>query len=216
MQNNHALVLGASGLIGSQLVEQLINDPNFSKITLLLRKELHIKSEKIEQKIVDFQRPNSWKVYFENVDVVFCAVGTTRSKTPDLDAYRKIDFDIPVVALFFAEENRVDRFMLVSSIGADSKSKNFYLKIKGEVEDELNQRKIKIRGVFQPSLLLGKRQEKRFGEGLARVIMPLFNFLIPFKYKAVEAKVVARAMVQASKSQIEKFKVYQYKEMTEL
>jgi uncharacterized protein YbjT (DUF2867 family) len=105
--------------------------------------------------------------------------------------------------------------MLVSSVGADPYSKNFYLKIKGEVEDVLKKSQIEIRGIFQPSLLLGKRKEKRFGEALARSIMPIFNFLVPMKYKAIEALDVAKAMVYASSHQGTGSRIYLYRDMVE-
>ena len=195
----NALLFGASGLIGSHLLEQLIKDEAFSKVTLLLRKELPIQDPKVSQIVLDFNAPESWEKHFESVDVTFCSIGTTRNKTPDLTAYRKIDFDIPVNAIHIAEKAKVGKFMLVSSVGADAKSKNFYLKIKGEVEEILLKSKIENKGIFQPSLLLGKRKEKRTGEAIARAIVPLFNFLLPKKYKAVQASEVAREMIQRSK-----------------
>lgn len=213
MKSNHALVLGASGLIGSELLALLIADPDFSKVTLLLRKPLEVKDAKVIQHVVDFGQAESWRDKFENVDLVFCAVGTTRNKTPNLVDYRKVDYDIPMHAIAFSESAQVEKFMLVSSVGADAKSKNFYLKIKGEVEDVLEKAQIPVRGVFQPSLLLGKRKEKRFGENLARIIMPVFNFLIPTKYKAIQADCVANAMVVASKIQQENTRTYLYKDM---
>lgn len=209
----HALLIGASGLIGSHILNQLIDDHKVSKITLLLRRAMNMDSPKIQQHIINFDEPESWCHFFENVDVVFCSIGTTRSKTPNLDDYRKIDFDIPVNAINCAEKYAVSKFMLVSSVGADANSRNFYLKIKGEVENALKHSKVPIQGVFQPSLLLGNRQEKRFGEGLARTIMPLFNFLVPMKYKAIQASDVAHSMITASKNQVKPKELYWYKQM---
>ena len=212
-KNQHVLLIGASGLIGSHLLQQLIDNTDISKITLLLRRELPVKSPKVMQVTVDFSDYDSWMGYFKDIDAVFCSIGTTRSKTPALAEYRKVDFDIPAQAILAAEKNQVAKFMLVSSVGAESNSKNFYLKIKGEVEAVLNQSNIPTRGIFQPSLLLGERKEKRFGEAVARFIMPLFNFLVPMKYKAIKAKEVANAMIRAAQIQTEKNRVYLYKDM---
>jgi uncharacterized protein YbjT (DUF2867 family) len=212
-KNQHVLLIGASGLIGSHLLQQLTGDAHISKITLLLRRKLPIKSPKVLQVIVDFSGPDSWLDFFIGVDAVFCSIGTTRSKTPDLTEYRKIDFDIPTQAILAAEKNQVAKFMLVSSVGAERNSKNFYLKIKGEVEVVLNKSSIPTQGIFQPSLLLGERKEKRFGEAVARFIMPLFNFLVPMKYKAINAKEVASAMIRAAQIQTEKNRVYLYNDM---
>ena len=213
MKEKHALLLGASGLIGSHILKQLFGHAEYTKITLLVRKKLALENPKLSQVVVDFNDPDSWASTFENVDVVYCAIGTTRSKTPDLTMYRKVDYDIPVNAIMNAEKNHVPQFMLVSSVGADEKSKNFYLKIKGDVEAELNKAQIDVRGVFQPSLLLGERKEKRFGEGIAKVIMPLLNFIVPMKYKAIHASDVAMAMIRASLNQGTGYKVYLYHDM---
>jgi uncharacterized protein YbjT (DUF2867 family) len=207
-----AILIGSSGLIGSHLLDLLIQS-DYTEIQILVRQEVSISNTKITQRVVDFNQPETWEGAFENADHVFCSVGTTRKKTPNLNAYRKIDFDIPVNAIMAAEKYGVDAFMLVSSVGADSASKNFYLKIKGEVEDVLKDAQIPIKGTFQPSLLLGNRKEKRFGEWIARKILPVFNFIIPGAYKAIQAKDVALAMVSAIKNQKTSYQEYQYKEM---
>jgi len=215
MKNKKALLIGASGLIGNEILKQL-QSTDYSSIELLVRNKFDIQDTKITQRVVDFNQPETWESAFENADHVFCSIGTTRKKTPNLSDYRKIDFDIPVNAIKAAEKYGVDAFMLVSSVGADSASKNFYLKIKGEVEDVLKDAQIPIKGSFQPSLLLGNRKEKRFGEWIARKIMPVFNFIIPSAYKAIQANDVARAMVVAIKNQKTSYQEYQYKEMQNL
>lgn len=216
MKAQHALILGSTGLIGSELLKQLIADDSFAKITILVRKNMAVSSPKVEQHVIDFSQPESWLHFGKDVHVVFCAVGTTRSKTPNLTDYRKVDFDIPVHAIRFAEINEIQKFMLVSSVGAAANSKNFYLNIKGEVENVLKNSGIAVKGIFQPSLLLGDRKEKRMGEGLARIIMPLFNFLTPMKYKAIQASVVASAMIGASKQQEPGVKTYLFNDMLKL
>lgn len=214
VMQKRAIVIGASGLIGSHLVEfLLLND--YQEIKLLVRKPLPYDNQKIQQKICDFGDLDLFSAEFKGYEHVFCAVGTTRKKTPNLQDYRKIDLDIPVNTIKFSEQHKVSSFMLVSSVGADAHSKNFYLQIKGEVEETLKTAEIPIKGTFQPSLLLGARKENRFGEGLARLIMPLFNFLIPKKYKAIEAHKVAAAMVWAAQHQTLRFKCYQYAEIIE-
>lgn len=211
-----AILIGANGLIGSHVLNFLIQSDVYDEILLLMRREISISNTKITQRIVDFNRPETWDDAFEDCDHVYCAIGTTRKKTPDLNDYRKIDLDIPVNAIQAAEKYGVDAFMLVSSVGADSTSKNFYLQIKGEVEDVLKSAQIPFKATFQPSLLLGERKEKRFGEWLARKIMPLFNFIIPAAYKAIQARDVAQAMVRATQAQKESYKVYHYNEMQKL
>jgi uncharacterized protein YbjT (DUF2867 family) len=216
MKAHHALILGATGLIGSELLKQLLADASFEKITLLVRRHVAVASPIVDQHVIDFSQPDTWLHFGQDVDVVFCAVGTTRSKTPNLVDYRKIDFDIPVNAIRLAEKNKIQKFMLVSSVGASANSKNFYLRIKGEVEDVLKHSSIAVKGIFQPSLLLGERKERRVGEYLARAIMPVFNFMIPMKYKPIQAAVVASAMIEASKKQDSGLKTYFFDDMLKL
>ncbi len=215
VMQKRAILIGANGLIGSHILEFLIQY-DYEEIQLLLRKEISISNTKITQRLVDFDGPETWEDAFEDCSHVFCAIGTTRKKTPNLNDYRKVDYDIPVNAIKAADKYGADAFMLVSSVGADATSKNFYLQIKGEVEDVLEGAQIPVKGSFQPSLLLGDRQEKRFGEWLARKIMPLFNFMIPATYKAIQAKDVALAMLRATQTQKESYQVYQYNEMQKL
>lgn len=210
-----AILIGANGLIGSHILGLLVLS-DFEEILILVRKEISISNSKITQRTVDFNQPETWENAFEDCDEVFCAIGTTRKKTPKLQDYRKVDFDIPANAIKAAERHGVNAFLLVSSVGADSSSKNFYLKIKGEVEDVLKDAQIPLKGTFQPSLLLGHRKEKRFGEWLARKIMPLINFLVPGPYKAIQAKDVAQSMVIAARNQKGSYKVYKYTEMQKL
>jgi len=194
IMKTRAIVIGASGLIGSLVVEKLL-ESNYQEIKLLVRKPLTFKDSRINQKIVDFSNFESYCAEFEGFESVFCAIGTTRKKTPDLNDYRKIDYDIPVNAIRCSEKNNVQSFMLVSSVGANPESSNFYLKIKGEVEQILQNAPIANKAIFQPSLLIGERKEKRFGEWLAQKIMPVFNFIMPSAYKAIPAEIVAKAMV---------------------
>ena len=115
-----------------------------------------------------------------------------------------------------ASEKEVPNFMLVSSIGASSASSNFYLKIKGEVEDFFQSIPFQKRGIFQPSLLLGQRKENRFGERFAKAVVPIFNFLTPKKYRAIEARVVARAMLNSANFQTKNTEIYTYAEMQQM
>jgi uncharacterized protein YbjT (DUF2867 family) len=214
MSKKTATLIGATGLIGSHLLQELLNDPYFDIVRILIRRPLDITHPKLEKKLVDFTDIESLKLALENSDAVFCAIGTTQKKVKgDKVAYRKIDFDIPVNAAKFCKETGCEKFILVSSIGANSKSNNFYLKLKGEVEDTVKAVGIKATYFMQPSTLLGARKESRPGERIARGVMKLFSFLIPARYKAIEAKDVAKAMLREAKKEEEGVFVYQYKEI---
>src|SRR5258705_12589534 len=124
-----ATVIGATGLIGSYLLNELLKDSFYDRVKILIRRPVDIIHPKLEKKLVDFNDSDSLLVAIDNSDAVFCAVGTTQRKVKgDKEAYRKIDYDIPVHAARFCKMTGSKTFVLVSSVGANSKSNNFYLK----------------------------------------------------------------------------------------
>src|SRR4030095_4061001 len=126
-----ATLVGATGLIGSYLLEELLNDPYFDTVRILIRRPIDITGSKLEKKIVDFNDSDSLLVALSNSDVLFCAIGTTQKKVKgDKEAYRKTDFDIPVKLARFCKMTGYEKFILVSSIGANNKSSSFYLQLK--------------------------------------------------------------------------------------
>jgi uncharacterized protein YbjT (DUF2867 family) len=217
MTEKTATVIGSTGLIGSNLVEILCSDNDYKFIRVIVRRPVTFDSPKVQVRIVDFSDNESFKGAVAESDAVFCAVGTTQKKVKgDKVEYRKVDHDIPVNAARFCAETGCQSFLLVSSVGADSKSSNFYLKLKGEVEDAVSKMKIPSVSIFRPSILLGERNESRTGESIGKVFSSTFSFLIPSKYKPVQAREVARAMVAASKLERPGVNVYHYEEMRKL
>lgn len=217
MEQRIATVVGATGLIGSQLVELLQGDNYYTGIRVIVRRELSFNDPAIDVRVIDFADYSSFKASIDGSAVLFCAVGTTQKKVKgDKFMYRKVDYDIPVHAAQFCLKAGCQNFLLVSSVGANSKSNNFYLKLKGEVEDEL--RKINLRSVsiFRPSMLLGERDEFRPGEMLGKALAVPLSFLFPPNYKPVPGRNVAKAMIAASKLSLPGFHVYHYKEILEL
>ncbi len=171
-------------------------------------------------KLVDFDDYESLKLAIDGCDAVFCAVGTTQKKVAgDTLLYRKVDYDIPVNAARVCLETRVAHYSLVSSVGADKNSKNFYLKLKGEVEETIQKFPIQSISIFRPSMLLGNRNEFRLGE---RIGQPLSKILSPLllgkfkKYKPIEAKDVAAAMIAAAKKIEKGVHIYEYEEIENL
>lgn len=212
-----ATIIGSTGLIGNFLLNELLNDHYFDSVKVLIRRPIEFTHPKLEKKLVNFNDSDSLLVALSNSNIVFCSIGTTQKKVKgDKDAYRKIDFDIPVNTARFSKLTGCEKLILVSSVGADSKSNNFYLKLKGEVEDAVNEIGLKSVHIMRPSLLMGDRKEKRMGESISKKIMPLFSFLIPSKYKPIHGKEVARAMVNASKSEKEGSFIYHYADMKAL
>ncbi|MFN2457825.1 MAG: NAD(P)H-binding protein [Chitinophagaceae bacterium] len=220
MSTKTATVIGATGLIGSYLVKLLQTDDYFQTVRLLVRRPVATNDPKTEVKLIDFKDEESYKLGINESDVVFCAVGTTQQKVKgDKEAYRKVDYDIPVKAAQFCKETGCSVFLLVSSVGASSKNSNFYLKLKGEAEDGVKETDIKSVSVFRPSILLGERNENRPGETIGKVFMQFFSFALINnwkKYRPIHAKEVAAAMLQAAKKVNEGFAVYEYDEIKRL
>lgn len=212
-----ATIAGATGLIGSYLLKELLDDPDFDIVRILIRRPLDLTHPKLEKKLVDFTDSDSLLVAISNSDVVFCSIGTTQKKVNgDKEAYRKIDFDIPTKLARFTKMVGCEKFILVSSVGANSKSGNFYIKLKGEVEDVVKTVGLRSLHIMRPSFLLGDRKEFRIGEVIGKPLMKMFSFAIPAKYKAIHAKDVARAMAAIAKAKNEGTFVYEHDQIKAL
>ena len=202
MKKSAALLIGASGLIGSQLLEFLLKNEDYSSVTALTRKPLAVKSDKFINLVVDFEDPSLLREKMTPGSVIFCCIGTTMKNVKgDKAAYRKIDFDIPAVIGRLGIEKGYKQFLLVSAVGADSHSSNFYLRLKGEVEDAIGKLPFESIHIFRPSILIGKRKERRRGEGIAQIFGKYFSFLLAgkwAKYKAIANNEVAYAMMLAA------------------
>ncbi len=194
------VLLGASGLIGSILLEKLLSNDNYEEIIVFVRKKLTIKNSKLIQIITDFNNFEEFKS-IPKVDVVFCCLGSTKKKTPDIEKYKRVDHDIP---LLFAKEalfNGASQYHIVSALGANSNSSNFYSRMKGEIERDLNDLNYPSLFIYQPSFLEGERSENRPLEKIMTPIMKLLNFLLVGqlkKYQSIAAEDVAKAMVNES------------------
>ena len=214
MKEKTAAIVGSTGLIGGKLLELLLYDNYFNVIRVIVRRPVEFNNPAVRVIVIDFSDEISFKSALSGCDALFCAVGTTQKKVNgDRAAYYKVDYDIPVNAARFCKETGSPVFLLVSSVGADSKSKNFYLKLKGEVEDKVREMKIDSVSVFRPSMLLGKRNEYRFTEEVAKAISAPLSLIFPSKYKPIKAENVAGAMIAASKKATPGFNVYHYREM---
>lgn len=198
-----AIILGATGLIGGELLQLLLKDDSYTKLKLFSRSSCEIAHPKIEEHLGNLFKLEQFVDHLKG-DVVFCCIGTTKSKTPDKSTYKKIDYGIPVAAATLAKRNGVSLFIVISSMGSDAASTTFYNKVKGEMERDVLAEKVKNTYIFQPSLLGGARTEKRFGERMAQFFMGTFNFLIPKQYQIIEPETIARAMINVAETGYEK------------
>jgi uncharacterized protein YbjT (DUF2867 family) len=209
-----ATLIGATGLIGSRLLVKLQNDDFVGSIRILSRRTVEFTGPKTDVQVIDFSDLEQFRSAINGSDAVFCTVGTTQKKVDgDEVAYRKVDYDIPVNAAKFCAETGCPRFLLVSSVGADSSSGSFYLKLKGEVEGAVKDSGVPSVSIFRPSILLGDRNESRPGETIGKVVVQTFSFLLPSRIKPIDADDVAMAMLWAAKQGREGFHIYQYREM---
>ncbi|MDZ7607724.1 MAG: NAD-dependent epimerase/dehydratase family protein [Cyclobacteriaceae bacterium] len=195
-----ALVAGASGLIGSCLLAELVKCGEYDMIKALVRKGTTISTQGITLLEVDFDHLDKYREDLQ-ADAVFCCLGTTMKKARTREQFYKVDFIYPSVLGQIALENHSSQFHLISSIGANPKSLFYYSRVKGEIEQAISKLPMPNINIYRPSLLLGKRPEQRTGEQIgalfAKTLAPII--LGPAKkYRAIEASVVARAMVKVS------------------
>ena len=188
-----AIILGATGLTGGLLLDNLLKNTLYDRVKLFSRRTVGFKDPKLEEHLVDLLELESQGREFTG-DVVFCCIGTTKAKTPNEELYRKIDHGIPVAAAKLAKANGIETFIVISAMGADPGSRIFYNKVKGEMEAEVLKQEIPRTYILQPSLIGGKRSEKRFGEQLAKIFMGYLGFLIPKRYKMIAPEDIATAM----------------------
>ncbi len=192
-----AIILGATGLTGSILLKMLIEDIRYHKIKLFSRKSCGITHPKIEEHLIDMLQLRDQAEKF-TADEVFCCIGTTNAKTPNKELYHQIDYGIPVNAARLCKTNTINTLIIVSALGADSESRIFYNRTKGEMEKAVLEFDISKTHILQPSLIAGKRNEKRFGEYFFKIVMKIMNplFLGPLKkYRSIHPETIVSAMI---------------------
>jgi uncharacterized protein YbjT (DUF2867 family) len=193
-----ALVFGATGLIGSHLIKQLSNDERYGKIIAFSRSALTPLPEKVDNQLIDFEKLGETASLITG-DEIFCCLGTTIEKAKTREAFRKVDLDYPLQIANIGKRNGVSHYLVISSIGANPKTGNFYLQTKGLMEEGLRKAGLPRISILRPSMLLGKRNEFRWGEEIGKGFIWLTGFLLAGnlkKYRGIHASVVARAMIR--------------------
>lgn len=206
-----ALIIGSTGLIGSHLLELLLNSADYEKVVTFARSSTEVKHPKLTQHIVDFNQPETYKDLVTGDDF-FCTIGTTIKTAGSKEAFRRVDFEYPSQFATFAMQNKVKQFLVISSLGADVNSGNFYLKTKGEIQTFLKACDFNSVSVLQPSLLLGNRNEFRLGEKVGAFFMKAFSFLLMGKlkkYKPIESTTVAKALLKIAQKNTPGFHIYE-------
>ena len=192
-----ALIVGGTGLVGGYLVDQLLRSDDFSSVTALVRKKGLPFSEKINEVVFDFKSEESF-LELDHCKHVFCCLGTTIKKAGSKEAFRFVDFELPVKLAKWAESNKAESFSILTSMGADSSSSIFYNRVKGEVEQQIQDCSIPRIHIFRPSLIMGKRKEFRIGEIMGKVVFSILNPLmigVAKKYRGIHAENIAKGMI---------------------
>ena len=212
-----ALLFGATGLVGSHLLNLLISNNNYSKIKVFVRSSIELNDPKIEIIQTDFNNLKNHRQDIKGDDCFFC-IGTTKKNSPDKNEYKRVELEVPKQVAQIAKSNLVNSFVFVSSGYADPKSSGDYLKFKGLVEEELKRLNFSKLGIMRPSFLLGDRKEKRVGEKIGIFVFKLLSplFLGPLKkMKPIHSATVAKAMIRTANEKLEK-KVFESNEIAEL
>ena len=197
-----AIILGATGLTGSILLNKLLNDDRYETIKLFSRSKIEGLPSKVIQYTGNLFELENFKEDFK-ANEVYCCIGTTAKKTPNKELYKNIDYGIPVKAAKLSKENNIKTFLVVSALGANAKSNIFYNKTKGEMEQDVLSKKIDNTYILQPSIIEGNRNETRIAEKIGLVVFkllqPLFFGKLK-KYKISEAEHIAQAMINLANS----------------
>ena len=191
-----ATVIGATGLVGSQLIRQLLNDNKFENIDVFVRRSTGLSHPKLTEHLVDFNHIQAWSDQIRG-DVLFSALGTTIKKAGSKEKQYLVDYTYQHQAAQAAAKNGVANYVLVSSAGANAKSKIFYSRMKGELEEAVSKMAFHKIAILRPSILDGNRKEKRDAEAISLKITRWLTRYILKKYRPIKDAIVARAMINS-------------------
>ncbi|MBC8342865.1 MAG: oxidoreductase [Bacteroidetes bacterium] len=202
MNSKTAVIFGSTGLIGVELINLFIEDDYWEKAEVFLRQALPITSNKISQHVTNFEKLDQYAHLIKG-DVLFICLGTTMKNAGSKEAFRYVDFELPYKVASIAHANGVKTLLLVSSLGANPQSSNFYLRTKGEIESKLQSIGFESYYFFRPSILFGKRNSRRKGENFGKFLVRVLKFALVGKlrkYRGVKASAVAFAMNHIAKN----------------
>lgn len=197
-----ALLVGATGLVGGFVLEQLLEDAYYDSVVVLSRKSLQLQHAKLKEVLVNFDQLENYTNDIK-ADVVFCCLGTTIKAAGSQEAFKKVDYEYPLRVAEIAKQNDASAFLIVTALGAAKSSIIFYNRVKGEVEEAIGNLHFDAFHILQPSLIIGERKESRAGEGIAQKLSPVYDALMfgPLaKYKSIKAEQIAKAMLHYSKT----------------
>lgn len=195
--NLTANIIGATGLVGTQLIQLLLENSNLKKVRIFVRHDSGLNHPKLEQHIVSFSDVKAWSKFLKG-DVIFSTLGTTLTQSGNKEAQYEVDYTFNLNFAKAAKKNGIENYILVSSVGANSNSKVFYLRMKGELDVAVAKLKFKKLTILRPASLVGKRKVKRLAEVIIIPAAGLITKFILKKYRPITGKTVATAMINAA------------------
>lgn len=208
-----ALILGATGVVGGELVRLLCRNENYEKIVVWARRELNFSHEKLETKIVNFDEIAN--LSSENFDEIFCALGTTIKRAQSRENFAKVDLTYPLEAAKWGKNSGIKRFILISAPGADANSRAFYLQIKGRAQEQIEKLGFESLQIVHPPLICGKREHFRLGESLAILLFRLIPKSLFKTYRPMSGAQIAEAMILRAQSPNLGVEIYEPREVLE-
>tara|TARA_A100001015_G_scaffold311526_1_gene414950 strand:- start:5808 stop:6449 length:642 start_codon:yes stop_codon:yes gene_type:complete len=196
MNKKKVLVLGSTGLVGHLVISYLNQDINIHEVVCLVRRPVNFQSQKIKYYTVNFKNLDNYLHLFEGITDVICCIGTTIKKAKSKEKFTFVDYEIPLKVAKIIKKENIHSFNLVSSMGASSKSRFFYLKVKGNIEDDLKKVNFHSLNIYRPSLLVGNRSEIRVGEKITEAFFKFFSLIIPKKYLPTDSNKLAKLIVE--------------------
>lgn len=200
-----ALLVGATGLVGGRLLTRLLAHPEYERVTVWVRRPIDLQIHKFAAVVVDFEHLHDYASGLA-VNDVYVALGTTIKKAGTQAAFRRVDHDYPIEVARLALRHGAQRFLMVSALGADARSRLFYNQVKGEAETEIRNLGLPKVWFFRPSLLMGERQEFRLGERIAQSVGKVIGpaMIGPLRrYRPIAADAVAAAMIHAATHELQ-------------
>lgn len=192
-----AIILGATGLTGSHLLKLLLDKQEYETVIVFGRRSVGFEHPKMLEHLTDLLALEEQHLHF-HADEVYCCIGTTKAKTPDKETYKKIDLGIPLKAAQLCERNNIKTFVVISALGANPNSSIFYNRIKGEMEQAVEEVHSGNTFIAQPALIGGEREENRTGEWFFKQLFKGLNYLLvgPLKkYRSIQPEQIAEAMI---------------------
>jgi uncharacterized protein YbjT (DUF2867 family) len=222
-----AIVAGATGLVGGELVQCLLESPYHNRVIILVRKATNLKHDKLIELVVDYENLDEQREFdshqtpyygmnFEKA-IVFCVLGTTMKIARTKEAFRKVDYQYPLQLAVLAQKHGAEQFHVVTAMGSNPDSTIFYSQVKGQLEIALKQLNLQSLHIYHPSLILGNRKEFRLGERIGAVFMRALSLVLVgglSKYKAIHAKTIAQGMMYASQNNQAGTYIYEYNEIS--